>query len=337
MFLAMGVGAFASGIFHLYTHAFFKGLLFLGSGSVIHALGGEQDLRRMGGLKDDLPITYWTFLVGAVAIAGVPGLAGFFSKDEILYRAFASGHTILWALGLFTSLLTAIYMFRLVFLVFHGPRRAQPAQAAGPHSPAAGSAGHGGAPGEHGGALHDAPPAMAAPLLVLAAGSVLAGYVGLPALLGGSDRFARFLEPSFAGGLAVEGAGAERLEGILMIVSALTALAGIGLAFRFFLRSREAADKLAERFAGLHRLLLRKYYVDEVYDAALVQPVRIVSEALLWKTIDARIIDGAVNGVGNVVSGWSLLLGRLQTGSVRVYAAALFLGTVLVLGFYLSR
>ncbi len=192
MFLAMGVGAFGAGIFHLYTHAFFKALLFLGSGAVIHALHGEQDLRHMGGLKKDLPITYWTFLIGAIAIAGVPGLAGFFSKDEILWKTFAGGHTLLWVIGILTALLTATYMFRLVFLAFHGQRRHAPAaaHAAGDHGHAAAhAAGHG-----H---LHDAPPAMALALIVLAIGSVAAGYVGVPAVLGGNNLIEHYLEPSF--------------------------------------------------------------------------------------------------------------------------------------------
>src|SRR5438132_2359341 len=159
MFLAMGVGAYAAGIFHLYTHAFFKALLFLGSGAVIHALAGEQDLRRMGGLRKELPITYWTFVIGALAIAGVPGLAGFFSKDEILFRTYAGGHTLLWVVGLLTSLLTAVYMFRLVFLAFHGERAPEAVAPA------------------HESHLHDAPPAMAVALIVLALGSILAGYI----------------------------------------------------------------------------------------------------------------------------------------------------------------
>jgi NADH-quinone oxidoreductase subunit L len=314
MFLAMGVGAYSAGIFHLYTHAFFKALLFLGSGAVIHALAGEQDLRRMGGLKDDLPITYWTFLIGALAIAGVPGLAGFFSKDEILYRTFASGHVLLWIVGLMTSLLTAIYMFRLVFLAFHGPHLA-------PHG------------GSH---LHDAPPAMALALIVLAAGSVLAGYVGFPAALGGGNRFERFLEPSFGIHAADEAAG-HGPEGLLMLVSTAVAVAGIGIAVYFFLKNRAAADRVARRAAGAHRLLENKYYVDEVYDAAIVQPIRIASEDGLWKVVDVRIIDGAVNGVAETVTGSSDLIRRVQTGSVRTYAASLLLGVVVILGYYLWR
>src|SRR3954469_8903623 len=237
MFLAMGVGAFGSGIFHLYTHAFFKALLFLGSGAVIHALAGEQDLRRMGGLKRELPITYWTFLIGAIAIAGVPLLSGFFSKDEILFETYASGHTILWVVGLLTSLLTAIYMFRLLFLAFHGTRAPEPAKAAHPEEeePAAHAAG-----AAH---LHDAPPAMALVLIVLAVGSVLAGYVGLPGVLGGGDWFARFLEPAFGVHPAEEAVAEHGLELTLILVSSLVAVAGIGIAAYFFLKNRHAADR----------------------------------------------------------------------------------------------
>jgi NADH-quinone oxidoreductase subunit L len=334
MFLAMGVGAYASGIFHLYTHAFFKALLFLGSGAVIHALAGEQDLRRMGGLKRELPVTYWTFLIGALAIAGVPLLSGFFSKDEILFHTFASGHTLLWIVGLLTSLLTAIYMFRLVFLAFHGPSPLASAVQVGPSHAAPGTV----APGtqHHGPHLHDAPPPMAVALIVLAIGSALAGYVGLPAVLGGSD-FARFLEPSFAGVATAEVAESTSLEATLMAVSTLVAMTGIGVAAFFFLKRRSAADALAARFAGLHRVLTHKYYVDEIYDATVVQPIRIVSEDGLWKIVDVRGIDGTVNLVGSLVTGSSEGLRRIQTGSVRAYAASLFLGVVMILGYYLWR
>jgi NADH-quinone oxidoreductase subunit L len=330
MFLAMGVGAFGAGIFHLYTHAFFKALLFLGSGAVIHALGGEQDLRRMGGLKDRLPITYWTFLIGALAIAGVPGLAGFFSKDEILFRTFANGHQVLWMVGILTSLLTALYMFRLVFLAFHGT----PHPAPGTQHPAPGTQHP--APGSH---LHDAPPAMALALIVLAIGSVAAGYIGLPQALGGSNRLERFLAPTLAAHAAAgeHAAADEGLELALMGVSTLAAAAGIGLAVFFFLRNRTAADRMSQRFAGAHRVLQNKYYVDEIYDAAIVQPIQIVSQEGLWKRLDVRVIDGAVNGVAETVGGMSELLRRLQTGSVRAYAASVFVGVVCILGYYLLR
>ena len=199
MFLAMGVGAYAAGIFHLYTHAFFKALLFLGSGAVIHALAGEQDLRNMGGLKKYLPVTYWTFLIGALAIAGVPLLSGFFSKDEILFKTFVGteyshGSKLLWVIGAITSLLTAIYMFRLVFLTFHGERRAAAVSSHDAHGHGGHGHGHGDAHGH--GAPHDAPPSMAIPLIVLAIGSVVAGYVGIPHALGGHNAIEGFLEPA---------------------------------------------------------------------------------------------------------------------------------------------
>jgi len=350
MFLAMGVGAYAAGIFHLYTHAFFKALLFLGSGAVIHALAGEQDLRRMGGLKKDLPITYWTFLIGTVAIAGVPGLAGFFSKDEILGQTYATGHTTLWLIGILTAMLTATYMFRLVFMAFHGPYRYRGL------SPV-----HDKGDSPHDAHLHDAPPAMALALIVLAIGSVLAGYVGVPAALGGHNEIEHYLAPSFSahhGEAAAVGPnfssaeGAERSESAearsshegeggglsemaLMSVSILVAFAGIGIAWYFFLRSPASADAVAEAAAPVHTLLENKYYVDELYDATIVEPIVSVSRGALWKVVDATVIDGAVNGAGWVVNTSAGLLRRLQTGSVRVYAASILLGAVMVLGYYI--
>jgi NADH-quinone oxidoreductase subunit L len=342
MFLAMGVGAFAAGIFHLYTHAFFKALLFLGSGAVIHALAGEQDLRRMGGLRHALPVTYWTFLIGALAIAGVPLLSGFFSKDEILFRTFEGGHTWLWLLAVVTSLMTAIYMFRLVFLAFFGEGPRGAADAAHGH----GAPDHGGGHHTH---LHDAPPSMAIPLVILAAGSILAGYVGVPHALGGANRIEAFLEPSFhvaeavgepaAAAAAEEAAhgpeGGAGLELTLMGVSTLVALGGIAIAVIVFLRRRAIADAIAGRFSGVYRLLVNKYYVDEIYDAAIVQPIKLASRDGLWRGLDATVIDGSVNGAGAVVRGWGSLLRRLQTGSVRTYAASLLLGAVLVIAYYL--
>ena len=330
MFLAMGVGAFGAGIFHLYTHAFFKGLLFLASGAVIHALHGEQDIRNMGGLKRHLPITYWTFLIGALAIAGVPFLSGFFSKDEILYEAFRGGHTVLWLIGAVASLMTAAYMFRLVFLTFHGERRHDapaPAQQAPSHS----------APSHP----HDAPPAMAFVLIVLALGSVLAGYVGVPHALGGENQIAEWLAPSFAAsgavveGLAVIGEEEAGLEFTLMAVSIAIALAGVAIAVLIWLRRPEIAASMARRHPGLHRLLLNKYYVDEAYDAALVQPIRVGSQDALWRGFDVRVIDGAVNGTGAIVAGSAGVLRLLQTGSVRTYAGSMLIGVVVILGYYL--
>jgi NADH-quinone oxidoreductase subunit L len=315
MFLAMGVGAYASGIFHLYTHAFFKALLFLGSGAVIHALSGEQDMRKMGGLRKELPMTYWTFVIGAIAIAGIPPFAGFFSKDEILYRTYASGHTVLWLVGVLTALLTATYMFRLVFMTFHGERPSQADQVdLVDHK-------------HHGLHLHDAPPAMAVALIVLAIGSVAAGWAGI------GGRFEHFLEPSF--GAVVTEAAEGGPETTLMIVSVVVAIAGIGMAAYFFLVNRRAADRAAEQMSGVHTLLSNKYYVDEIYDAAIVQPVHIISEDGLWKGVDVGVIDRTVNGVASAVGGGGEVLRHLQTGSVRAYAASIFLGGVLILGYFL--
>ncbi len=361
MFLAMGVGAFSAGIFHLYTHAFFKALLFLGSGAVIHALAGEQDLRNMGGLKHDLPITYWTFLIGALAIAGVPLLSGFFSKDEILFRTFTSGHMLLWVVGTITSLLTAIYMFRLVYLAFHGPRRVgdgHPPQHPEEEEPVRHVAHVPHGPTGH---LHDAPPSMAWPLIILAAGSILAGYIGVPHALGGSNRIERFLEPSFAvaASRGAEGAETQRAaeaatqhgegeavephgaaasastELSLMALSSAVALLGIGIATFFFLKRRDRAAAVAGAFPAAHRVLLNKYYVDELYDTVFVQPIKRISTSALWRGVDAGVIDGAVNGTGALVRGSSSVLRRLQSGSMRTYALSLFLGVVTILGYYL--
>jgi NADH-quinone oxidoreductase subunit L len=335
MFMAMGVGAYAAGIFHLFTHAFFKALLFLGSGAVIHALAGEQDLRRMGGLRKELPITYWTFLIGALAIAGVPGLAGFFSKDEILYRTFASGHTLLWLVGAITSLMTAFYMFRLVFLAFHGDRRPVGAEALGHHPQSDADSPH----MHHTAHLHDAPASMAIPLLVLAIGSAVVGYLNMPAAIGGSALFEHFLEPSvhvpaMGGAHAAAGHADRSVEVILMIVSSLIAIAGIVIAAFLYLKRPELPDAFATRFPGVYQFLAHKGYVDELYDAAVVQPVKSLSEHVLWK-VDARVIDGAVNGTGQIVAETGALVRQVQTGSVRVYAVSVLFGVVLIVGYYL--
>jgi NADH-quinone oxidoreductase subunit L len=363
MFLAMGVGAFGAGIFHLYTHAFFKALLFLGSGAVIHALHGEQDIRNMGGLKKELPITFWTFVIGAVAIAGIPPLAGFFSKDEILFETFVEGHQILWVVGAITALLTATYMFRLVFLTFWGERRhgAPAAHDDDGHAPAAA---HGHAPDDshrhataplhgHGSGshLHDAPPAMALALIVLAIGSVAAGWIGIP----GNNVLAEWLHPAFeapraaaavvgepvaaaepaaAGGEAA-GESHEALELTLMVVSTAMAVAGIWFAYVVWVKRRSIAENAAREFAPVHRLLLNKYYVDEIYDAAIVQPIRVASQEGLWRGFDVKVIDGAVNGAAAIVNSSATVLRRLQTGSVRTYAGSVFVGVVAILAYYL--
>jgi NADH-quinone oxidoreductase subunit L len=358
MFLAMGVGAFGAGIFHLYTHAFFKALLFLGSGAVIHALHGEQDIRNMGGLKKELPITFWTFVIGAVAIAGIPPLAGFFSKDEILFETFAEGHQILWVVGAITALLTATYMFRLVFLTFWGERRHEAPAALDSHDSHGHASddshrhatvtSHGHGSGSH---LHDAPPAMALALIVLAIGSVAAGWIGIP----GNNVLAEWLHPAFeapraAAAVAGEpvaaaepaaaageaaGESHEALEFTLMAVSTAIAVAGIWFAYFVWVKRRSIAENVAREFAPVHRLLLNKYYVDEIYDAAIVQPIRVASQDGLWRGFDVKIIDGAVNGAGAIVNSSATLLRRLQTGSVKTYAGSVFVGAVAILAYYL--
>jgi NADH-quinone oxidoreductase subunit L len=358
MFMAMGVGAYAAGIFHLFTHAFFKALLFLGSGAVIHALAGEQDLRHMGGLKKELPVTYWTFLIGALAIAGVPLLSGFFSKDEILYRTFASGHTVLWAIGALTSLMTAFYMFRLVFLAFHGDRRATRAEAQGHHVRAGhpASVAHGfnplltpgmhdpqsdaGSPHMHHTThLHDAPRSMAVPLVVLAIGSVLAGYLNVPAAVGGSAFLEHFLEPSvhvpaMAGAHDAVQHADHSIELILMVVSSLVAFAGIGIAAFLYLKRPAMPDAFAARFPGVNQFFVNKGYIDELYDAVVVQPIKALSEHVLWKA-DVTVIDGAVNGIGQIVVETGALVRQIQTGSVRTYAVSVLFGAVVIVGYYL--
>ncbi|MGE0864839.1 MAG: NADH-quinone oxidoreductase subunit L [Vicinamibacterales bacterium] len=358
MFLAMGMGAFGAGIFHLMTHAFFKACLFLGSGAVIHALHGEQDIRNMGGLKKHIPITYWTFVIASVAIAGVPMLSGFFSKDEILFETFLHGSQVLWGIGVLTSLLTATYMFRLVHLTFHGEERFGAVAAHG-HD----DHGHAHQPDPsdqpHPAHLHDAPAPMAFALIVLAIGSILAGYTNIPHALGGHLALGTWLEPAFQAtncgqpvatgelaGMALaeclpgEAAAVEdhaALELTLMAVSSLVAFAGIGLATFLWLKRRDIPAQMATQFAGVHKLLLNKYYVDEVYDATVVQPIKVVSQEGLWRGFDIKVVDGAVNGAGYFVSGASIVLRLLQNGSVKTYAASIFAGAVAILAYYLWR
>jgi NADH-quinone oxidoreductase subunit L len=297
----------------------------------------------MGGLRKELPLTYWTFLLGAIAIAGVPPLAGFFSKDEILFETYVGGHTLLWLIGVVTSFLTATYMFRLVFLTFWGERSHGPD--AGSHGPARAPS-HGHASGSH---LHDAPPAMALALLVLAVGSVAAGWIGIPHALGGHNQLHAWLEPAFeapVAGAAPEAGGAlapaeaaaeshETLEIALMVFSSAVAVMGILLAYGMWVKRKDLPAAWARRFAPAHQLLLDKYYVDEAYDATIVQPIRSASQDGLWRWFDVRVIDGAVNGAGTIVEGGAAVLRRVQTGSVRAYAGSLLVGVVMILGYYL--
>ncbi|HEX6904631.1 MAG TPA: NADH-quinone oxidoreductase subunit L [Thermoanaerobaculia bacterium] len=316
MFLAAGLGAYTAALFHVMTHAFFKALLFLGSGSVIHAMGGEQDMRQMGGLKTHMKVTYWTYLIGALAIAGVPGLAGFFSKDEILHAAASNHQWVLWAIGLFTAGLTAFYMFRSVFLTFHGKFR-------GTHEQ------------EH--HLHESPPVMTVPLAILAVGSIFAGYVGVPKLLSaGRDLnwFHHWLEPVIAKPQGLE-AGEHSLgagtEWALVIITTVVALTGIFLARAFYGGDKGLAKGRAweQRFPAVHRLLVNKYYVDEIYDRLIVRPLAALSR-VFWKFVDAIVIDGAIN-VGAFLTELTGDVGRFTTtGNVRNYALYFFVGVVVL-------
>ena len=317
MFLAMGVGAYASGIFHLMTPAFFKGLLFLGAGSVIHGLSGEQDIRKMGGLREKMPITFWTFAVACCAIAGVPLFSGFFSKDAILYHAFSSpeGHPALWAMGLGGAILTAFYMFRLLFLTFFGECRAD-------HHAA-----------EH---IHESPPSMTIPLLVLAVLSVVGGYVGLPEGWASGDRFSEFLAPVLSHPAAAHAAEEGSLEGVLMVCSVAAAFSGIALAYLFYMRSPAIPENLARRFRAVYETLLNKYWVDEIYGATVVAGTVALADGF-WKLVDVLMIDGIVNGVGSFVRAQSAIWRRVQTGNVQHYALTFLAGAIVVVAYFVFR
>ena len=313
MFVAAGVGAFSAGIFHLMTHAFFKALLFLGAGSVIHAMSGEQDLMRMGGLRKHTPITFWTMLIAALAISGIFPLAGFFSKDEILWSAWSNGHPFIWILGLITAGLTAFYMFRLVFLAFFG--KARYSDEVRHH-------------------LHESPFSMTGPLMLLGILSIVGGFIGLPAWLG-ANRFFHFLEPSLQYTLATEHAEqSHAMELRFAALSILAAVAGICVAYRMYIAHPDRADSLAARWKGIHRLLFRKYYVDELYDATIVNPIINASTHTLWKQTDVGIIDRSVNGAGEMIQGMASILKNVQNGLIRSYAAWILLGTVAILLYF---
>jgi NADH-quinone oxidoreductase subunit L len=318
MFVGCGVGAFASGIFHLMTHAFFKALLFLGAGSVIHALSGEQNLWKMGGLKAHLPRTHTTFLIGTLAIAGVFPFAGFFSKDEILYQAWLRGGPLLWMAGVIGAFMTAFYMFRLYFLTFHGPSRV---------------------PEEAKHHLHESPNSMTVPLMILALLSVIGGFVQVPILAGG-QRLDQFLEPVFADAAdlapAAHAASAAAAEAGLMVISLVVALMGIFVAYKFYVADPELPRRLAEQMRGAYRLVFNKYWVDEIYESLVVQPIYRGS-VRLWERFDAAVIDGAVNGVGRQIERGAELLRLAQTGYVQVYALILTLGAVVLIGYLALR
>jgi NADH-quinone oxidoreductase subunit L len=313
MFIGCGVGAYAAGMFHLFTHAFFKSLLFLAAGSVMHALSGELDMRKMGGLRKYLPLTYPTFLIGAIAIAGVPFLSGFFSKDAILTQAFAQGQYFIWALGLMGAVLTAFYMFRLVFLTFFGPERIEPRAK------------------EH---LHESPRVMTVPLVVLAFLSIVAGYTGLPVVFGEkANLFNRFLDPVILPGH--EGAHLSlSAEWLLILVSVAVALCGIYIAYVFYLRSPRTPHRMVARFPALYKLFYNKYYIDEIYNAVFVRPL-VSGSQIVYDRFDLRVIDRTIDGTAAAAGFAGKVLSYFQSGLVKDYALALLLGVAAFLGYLL--
>ncbi len=324
MFLALGVGAFGAGIFHLFTHAFFKALLFLGSGSVILALHHQQDLFRMGGLRKYLPRTYLSMLIGTAAIAGVPLFSGFFSKDEILWQAFSSpyGGWFYWVMGVVVAGLTAFYMFRLILLAFHGEERFHPPDRSSEGGHAPGVAGH---------IPREPSLLVTGPLLLLALFSLAAGWIGLPAWTGSTHQLEHFLAPVFSQQLQIEpGHHSVSQEIVLMLVVIAVAGIGILLAQRLYLGRPEAVDRLAARFGGTYRLLRGKFYVDEIYETVLITPLRRFSRGVLWKSVDVGLVDGAVNGLAALVQQIGQTARLIQNGQSRAYAAWILTGAALL-------
>jgi len=329
MFLACGVAAYSAAIFHLVTHAFFKALLFLAAGSVIHALGGEQDMRHMGGLRHRIPVTFWTMTAGVFAIAGFPPLAGFFSKDEILYHAFTSPNPLgklLWAVGLLTALMTSFYMFRLWYLTFFGAQRFEEHPAGHTHE-----AGHGDAPHSHG--VHESPWSMLTPLVLLAILAVAGGWIGIPHALGGSNRFEHFLDPVFgsAGDPFHAGAPDDMMERVLAGVSVLAAVLGLLLADYFYRRRPDAATKLANSIKGLHTTLVHKYWVDEIYAKVVIMPLMMLSRYVLFYGVDKGIVEGSAATAAAGTRGVGSILRRMQSGNIRSYAGWLAAGAAILL------
>jgi NADH-quinone oxidoreductase subunit L len=317
MFMALGVGAFSSGIFHLMTHAFFKALLFLGAGAVIHAMHGDQDIQKMGGLRTAMPVTRRTFLIGALAIAGIPPLSGFFSKDAILLHAFSGGGVAFWIFGWITAGLTAFYMFRLFYLTFEGEARWSP--------------------GRH---PHEMPGVMTVPLMILALLSAIGGLAGVPVSLAGGEWLDRWLEPVFEKATArMTTSGEAGLPGeyLLMLASVAIAAGGIYCASLLYRRRSELAARLAASFGPLYKLALHKYYVDEMYEIAIVVPMQRISRVILSKGVDTGLIDGLVNGSGRLIEVFSRGARRLQTGVAQSYALAFVAGIILILALLVFR
>ncbi|MEK7865014.1 MAG: NADH-quinone oxidoreductase subunit L [Nitrospirota bacterium] len=316
MFLAAGVGAYTAGMFHLYTHAFFKALLFLCAGSVMHAMSGELDLQKMGGLKKYMPITYWTMLFASLSIAGVPGFAGFFSKDEILWLAYSGQSPVgkfVWAVGTVVAFLTAFYSFRLIFLTFHGKFR-------GTHEQ------------EH--HLHESPKVMTIPLIILCIGAVASGWIGIPHLLGGGAHFTEFLKPVLG---HPEAHGTHAEEWMVMAISIIAGFSGIGLAALFYLVKTDIPVMLAQKFNAAYKVLWNKYYVDELYSFIIVRPAIWTAKNILIGITDARIIEAIVNGVPKGIGEFSRILRKVQTGLLQHYAAIMALGVLIIMAVMLLR
>jgi NADH-quinone oxidoreductase subunit L len=350
MFLASGVAAFSAGIFHLMTHAFFKGLLFLAAGSVIHALGGEQDMRHMGGLRTKIPWTFWTMTAGTFAIAGIPPFAGFFSKDEILWRAYQASW-IYWLIGLSTAFLTSFYMFRLWFMTFFGEYRGELEES---HRHGASQAGAP-APHDHGhGGIHESPKVMLIPLMILAVLSVVGGWVGIPGSLGGNNRFDKFLGPVFhttapdinatqasPGELAPpekQTEGPEPKTGsatelIFTGISVAAALTGLYLAWLLYLRRPQLPQKIARSLNGFYDMVLHKYYVDEFYTTIFVKPLIDGSRAILWHGIDQGVIDATVDKSAEEALDVSDSVRHMESGNVRSYASWVAIGAAAVIAY----
>ncbi len=316
MFMGVGVGAYSAGIFHLMTHAFFKGLLFLASGCVMHAMAGELDIRKMGGLKKFMPITFWTYLMATLAICGIPGFSGFFSKDEILWQSFHRGHIIVWLLGTVAAGLTAFYMFRLTFVAFFGKPRMDDKLK------------------HH---LHEAPKVMTYPMIVLAVASVVGGYLGVPKVLGGNNIFEKFLEPVVVGGgpEAVHAAvhASASLEFLMMGISVAVALIGVAVAYLFYIKNPELPVRLASGMKGLYTLLYNKYFVDEFYNGVFVQGTKDFA-TFLWQKVDVGIVDATVNGVASWIQWSGDKIRKLQTGYVQTYAFSILVGGVVVFMYF---
>jgi NADH-quinone oxidoreductase subunit L len=328
MFMACGVGAFSAGIFHLMTHAFFKGLLFLAAGSVIHGIGAEQDLRKMGGLRSYMPITFLTMSIATFAIAGFPPLAGFFSKDEILWQAFSSEHGswVFWLLGVITAFITSFYMFRLWFMTFFGDYRGATAHDAHGHDSRAGAP----APNGHG-EPHESPWVMLGPLVVLALLSVVGGWVGI------GGHFEHFLAPVFqAGGeLAAEHAetASKTMEYILMAVSVAAAVLGFLLAWTLYMSRPQLPARVAQSLGRFYTAVSNKYYVDELYALLFVKPVVEGSTSILWRGVDQGIIDASVNDGADIARHVSDNVRHMQSGNLRSYAGWVAAGGAVVIAY----